>query len=126
MARSRLLITAALLCHLLLCPRLVTSQLLRPARPGEAGEEVTIKAKQQEQKGDVFTLRGDVEITLRRYVLKADEITYDKATGLVVATGHVVFNGGPHDEHLQATRAVYNVNTDHGDFYDVVGTTGAK
>src|SRR5512146_2112047 len=111
MVRSRFIITAALLCHLLVCPRLVTSQLLRPAKPGEAGEEVTIKAKTQEQKGEVYTLRGDVEITVRKYLLKADEITYDKSTGQVTATGHVEFNGGPHDEHLQASRAEYNVNT---------------
>jgi LPS-assembly protein len=125
MARTRLLITTAWLCHLLVCPGLVTSQL-RPARPGEAGEEVTIKAEQQEQAGPVYTLRGNAEITMGKYVLKADQVTYDKSSGQVVATGHVVFNGGSHDEHLTASRAVYNVNTDRGDFYDVVGSTGAK
>ncbi len=143
-ARTRFLITAAALCHLLLAAPLLTSQLqppassekpapeagattqasLGPAAP--AGEPVTIRAQQQEKVGDLYRLRGDVEIDFRDYVLRADEITYNDATGEITATGHIVFDGGPHDEHLTATHGTYNVNTDSGRFYDVVGTTGAK
>ncbi len=128
MSRSRLLITAAWVCHLLACAPLVTSQL-RPARPGQPGEEVTIKVAPggyQEKAGNIYRLRGDVEIRFRKYVLRAAEITYDESTGEVVATGHVTFDGGPHDEHLEASKATYNVNRDTGNFYDVMGTTGAK
>ncbi len=164
--RTGLLITGCLLCHLLLIPTLVTSQLL-PARPSaigdrpsgadnqestapfemptakgqqptaapqrphivgpeQPGEEVTIEAQQQEKAGGVYRLRGEVAITFRNFVLRADEITYDTASGDITATGDVIFDGGPHDEHLEASRATYNVRTDSGRFYDVTGTTGAR
>ncbi len=97
------------------------------------GEEVTITVPPggvQEKAGDLFHLRGgpngQVQVSFRRMLLRADDITYDDATGDVTATGHVTFEGGPHDEHLQATRATYNVHDDKGKFYDVTGTTGAK
>ncbi len=152
--RSRLLTTALLLCHLLLLPQLVTSQLLGGVAAGqtaspnaqqpssdsqqrsaskphlaaanEPGEEVTIEALQQEKTGDLYRLRGNVEIRFRRFVLRADEITYNTATGEITATGHVVFDGGPHDEHLEADHANYNVNSESGKFYEVRGTTGAR
>ncbi len=128
MSRSRLLITAALVCHLLVCLPLVTSQL-RPPRPGQPGAVVTITVAPggyQEKAGSIYTLRGAVEIHFRNYVLRASEVTYDESTGEVVATGHVTFDGGPHDEHLEASKARYNVDTEQGTFYDVIGTTGAK
>jgi DAK2 domain fusion protein YloV len=48
------------------------------------------------------------------------------ATGEVTGKGHMVFDGGPNDEHLEADHATYNVNTDSGKFYEVNGTTGAR
>jgi LPS-assembly protein len=135
--RIRLIITALLVCHPLLASPLVTSQLQPPkntAKPSHAagrinmqtGEEVIVKADQQEMVGDVFRLNGNVEITFREFVLKADQITYDRSTGEITATGNLEFSGGPHDEHLTATHGTYNLNTDSGRFYDVVGTTGAR
>jgi LPS-assembly protein len=158
--RSRILTTAVLVCHLLLLPRLVTSEALggvvsrwsmavgqaaepvsqqrttndqrpttsRPhlAGPNEPGEDVTIQALQQEKAGDIYHLRGEVDIRFRRFVLRADDVIYNTATGEITATGHVVFDGGPHDEHLEADRATYNVRTDSGKFHDVRGTTGAR
>jgi LPS-assembly protein len=135
--RIRLIITGVVVCHLLLASPLVTSQL-QPAKPApkaanaaprlnmQSGEEVVVKADQQEMQGDVFRLKGNVEITFREFDLKANEITYDKSTGEITATGNLEFSGGPHDEHIAATHGTYNVNTDSGRFYDVVGTTGAR
>ncbi len=152
--RFRLLTTALLLCHLLLLPQLVTSQLLagaafgqttpqdpqprraegqepsaskpRLARANEPGEEVTIEALQQEKTGDLYRLRGEVQIRYRNFLLRADEITYNATSGEITAAGHVVFDGGPHDEHLEADHANYNLRTESGKFYDVRGTTGAR
>ncbi len=143
--RTRLGITAAFLCHLLLAPGLVTSQLLPARLPAAAaqepqdprspvvefstrrpGEEVTIKAREQEKDGDLFKLRGDVEIEFRDILFRADEVVYDSKTGQVTATGHVVAEGGRHDERLEASRAEYNVRTQKGRFHDVVATTGAR
>jgi LPS-assembly protein len=150
-----MIITFATVCHLLLAPQLLTSQLqpstvsltttqigsrveqtvqwaptdTQAAKPTAAvlpGELITSRAKQVEKVGDIYTLRGDVEVTFRRYTLKADEITYNAVSGEITATGHIVFDGGPHDEHITATRGSYNVNTESGTFYDVVGTTGTQ
>ena len=138
-SRIRILITALLVCHLLVAPRLVTSQF-RPspppstsqanapaaAAPDTAEQEVTIEAREQEKAGDVFNLRGDVVITYNRLTLRADEVTYNAATGEASASGHLRLDGGIQDEHLEASHGSYNVRLQSGKFYDVVGTIGAR
>jgi LPS-assembly protein len=104
----------------LLAAQAFTSQL--PAQPSQ---EVTIKALQQEKQGDVYKLDGDVEVLFQNYVIRAEHGTYNEATGEVVATGRVVFDGGPHDAHITAAHATYNVKTETGIFYVVAGTFGA-
>ena len=37
-----------------------------------------------------------------------------------------MFEGGPHDAHIEAKTAVYNINTENGTFYDVVGSVGTR
>jgi LPS-assembly protein len=145
-SRTRFIITTAFFCHLLLLPPLVTSQLLVPALgrgvvderqdtkpstspdspPGSDDEEVTIRAAEQEKDGPVFRLRGQVEIHYRTFILYADEITYNSATGDATLEGHVVLDGGPSDEHIQASHGTYNIRTEVGRFYDVIGTTGLR
>ncbi|MBZ5655551.1 MAG: LPS assembly protein LptD [Acidobacteriia bacterium] len=130
--RTRIFITAALACHLLLAPRVVTSQtpppMALPAAPVQTAdeEEVTIKAVQQEKDGSLYKLRGEVEIHYRTYILYADEVTYNSATGDTDLEGHVVLDGGPYDEHVEASHGTYNVRTETGTFYSVVGTAGFR
>ncbi|HYH00936.1 MAG TPA: LPS assembly protein LptD [Terriglobales bacterium] len=130
--RIRIFITSAFLCHLFLAPAWLTSQLQPPATAisaapaADAGEPVTISAREQEKHGDVYKLRGDVEIVFRNYVLRADEITYNSETGQATAKGNVIFDGGPNDEHITASHGTYNVRTESGTFYHVVGSTGAR
>ena len=140
--RNRLGITAAFVCHLVLAHSVVTSQLLPAAPPGAAAydapqvappvppprprEEVIIKAREQEKSGDIYKLRGDAEIDYRNRVLRADEVTYDDATGEATASGHVTLDGGPHDEHIVASHGQYNVWTETGKFYDAIGTSGIR
>ncbi len=139
-SRNWLSITALIFCHVLLATPVVTSQLPPEAPAGPApqnlpsteftanppGEPVTIKAREQEKEGDIFKLKGDVEIDFRDLVFRADQITYDAKSGQVTASGHLVLDGGPHDEHIEASRGEYNVKTQTGKFWDVVGTTGAR
>src|SRR5713226_1316382 len=122
-SRTRFLITAALVCHLLLAPTIVTSQLLSTA--GQQ-QEVTIRALQQEKEGPVFKLRGQAEIHYGTYILYADAVDYNSDTGDAVADGHVVLDGGPNDEHVEATHGTYNVRTEAGRFEHVAGTTGMR
>ena len=99
----------------------------RPATNVALGHnEVLIRADEQEKNQDIYKARGHVEIRFRTYVLHADEATYDSTTGQVTASGHVVFDGGPHNEHLVGTHCTYDVSRDTGTFYDVTGSTGVK
>ncbi|MGH9581127.1 MAG: LPS-assembly protein LptD, partial [Terriglobales bacterium] len=144
--RYRFNITAIVACHLLLAPWLFTSQLPHPAAHGDAepslsqeeqpgaapaaapegGEEVLIRAREQEKSGSVFRLRGEAEITFREFVFRADEVTYDASSGEITAAGNVLLEGGPHGERIQASHARYNVRTDSGEFFDVTGSTSAR
>ena len=151
--RNRFLITAAGLCHLLLVPPLVTSQLppvntaatpragdaapeksaaastcaLAAAAQKEKGDKVdTICAIQQEEEGSVYQLHGAVEIYYENYVLRADEATYNSGTKEVTATGHFALDGGPNDDHIRASHGTYNLDLETGRFYDVTGTTGLR
>jgi LPS-assembly protein len=134
--RYRILITAVSLCHLLLAPALVTSQTPPPetavstslpaAPASQTEEEVEIRAVQQEKDGSVYKLRGQAEIHYRTYILYADAVTYNSATGDAELEGHVVLDGGPYDEHVEASHGNYNVRTQVGTFYDVVGTAGFR
>jgi LPS-assembly protein len=134
--RTRFLITAALLCHLLFAHLLVTSQLLSssspqktaevsaksscPLKPGEDGA----CALTQEKIGIVYKLHGNAEIHYGAFILYADEAAYNSDTGETTVDGHVVLEGGPYDEHVEARRATYNVKTETGRFEHVNGTIG--
>ncbi len=146
--RSRIFITTAWVCHLLLASGIVTSQTLPPAAatvaaPGspsasaatpaaasasltQTEEEVTIRAVQQEKDGSIYHLRGEVEIHYRTYILRADQVTYNTDTGDSELEGHVVLDGGPYDEHVEASHGTYNLRTETGTFYSVIGTIGLR
>lgn len=90
------------------------------------GVPVTIHASQQEKTGDSYELRGEVEIDYADYIVRADRITYNAATGEVVAEGHLQVDGGPNNEQISASHGVLNLNTQTGRFYDVIGSVGVK
>lgn len=144
--RSRLqfVITAIALCHLFRALPLVISQAhpelplaqQSTTLPGQTsgkvqissteGEPLLIRARQQEEQGNIFTLRGDVEVQFRDYTLHADTITYDRSSDDLTTEGNVSLDGGPHDMHIMASHGNYNIQTKTGKFYDVKGTTGAR
>jgi LPS-assembly protein len=122
-------ITVTILSHLLLVPLAFTSQLpssfaVQSALPPPS-QEVTIKAREQSKQGDLYSLEGDIEIDFQGYILRAEHASYNEAAGEIEAAGHVVFEGGPHEAHLTAARATYNVKTETGAFYQVYGSFGA-
>src|SRR5271155_1581920 len=150
--RNRFFITAALLCHLLLAPPLVTSQLppgdsaaaTPPAGPApeksvtaqttpcgrafaeQSDNRSTVCAIEQERDGDVYKLHGAVEIYYESYVLRSDEATFNSDTNEASATGHFALDGGPNDDHIRASHGTYNFALETGKFYDVTGTTGLR
>ncbi len=144
-SRTRFLTMALGVCHLFVLVSVVTSRLhaqvpAAQAAPGaapsrfrphrrvaeRATSEATIEALRQEKVGDVYRLTGDVQITYSGFVLRAQEVTYNAATGEAVANDRVMLDGGEHHEHLEAARATYNIRTQVGVFQEVRGTTGMR
>jgi LPS-assembly protein len=133
-SRIRLLITAAVLCHLLLAPRLVTSQLLPasspqqypPPAPTKRSEMVGIGAVHQENQGSIYKLSGNVKIDDGIYTFHADDATYNSDSGEARAEGHLVLEGGPNHEHIEAARGTYNINSEIGHFENVTGSIGVE
>jgi LPS-assembly protein len=112
---------------LLFASDLPAAQSSLPSAPSTVREEdVTIRALQQEKDGVVYKLRGQAEIHYGTYILYADSVDYNSETGDSVADGHVVLNGGPNDEHVEANHATYNIRSESGHFEHVVGTTGMQ
>jgi len=149
--RNRFLITAAVLCHLVLVTPLVTSQLppvnnapatangsaqkpapaptpcdLAAASQKEGGDVNTICAIQQEESGVIYKLHGAVEIHYENFIVRADEAVYNSNTKEVTAQGHFALDGGPNDDHIRASHGTYNLELETGRFYDVTGTTGLR
>jgi LPS-assembly protein len=87
---------------------------------------VIIDARECEQAGKVYTLRGDVQIQFADYIFHGDLVTYDSATGDVTAKGHVSLDGGRRDIHVSGSEGSYNLHSQTGKFYDVRGSTGAR
>lgn len=134
-SRTRLLTTATFVCHLILALPLVTSQLLAPSAAAQdlpntssplRQEDVTITALQQEKQGTLYQLHGNAEIHYGTYILRADEVSYNSETGDSKAEGHVVLDGGPNDEHIQASRGTYNLRSESGRFEHVTGSIGVR
>jgi LPS-assembly protein len=135
-ARTRWIITMAVLCHYIVAPQLVTSQLLpateatQPASPVRGKKAhivpVTIRAQEQEKDGQIYKLRGNVEIQYGVYTVSADQATYNSDSGDVQAEGHLVMEGGPNDEHIEAARGTYNLETEKGRFEHVTGSIGLR
>ena len=129
-ARTCLVITTAWVCHLLLTIPLVTSQLLPASTRARTGSgnnvPLTIEAATQEKEGDLYKLQGDVKIRYGAYTLSADRVTYDQDSGQADAEGHLVLEGGPNDEHIEAARGAYNLQSETGKFEDVIGTVGVQ
>jgi len=126
--RKRIFITTALICHLLVLPRLVTAQLLCPPPSPAAlrGDMADVCAIEQEKEGSVYKLHYRGRVAFRSYLIWADEATYNSDSGEVVAEGHVLLEGGLNDEYVQASHGIYNVQTEHGRFHHVIGTIGVK
>ncbi len=96
----------------------------QPLPSPPTGVPVTIHAREQEKRGEIYDLRGEVEIDYQNYVVRADRISYNSDTGEIVANGHLQLDGGPDSEHISANRGTINLDTETGTFYDVIGSIG--
>ncbi|HVA00189.1 MAG TPA: LPS assembly protein LptD [Terriglobia bacterium] len=85
-----------------------------PSELQSQNSTVTVHADSQEKNGDIYDLKGHVEVTYADTSVRADEVTYNSATGEIVAKGHVSYTGP--DAHLDSDEAHYNVVTGKGWF----------
>jgi LPS-assembly protein len=95
-----------------------------PALP--SGLPVSIHAREQQKTGDVYRLHGEIEIDYQDYVIRADDATYNAATGDLQASGHIQVDGGPDHEEISASHGSMNLNAQTGRFYDVIGSVGVQ
>ena len=98
-------------------------KIIRPNAP--APDEVLVRYQRSEIEGKIYHLRGSAEVETSEGLLQADEIDYNEETGDAEARGNVRyrnFNGG---EVLRCARAVYDVKTETGKFFEVSGTIPA-
>src|SRR5665213_169817 len=85
---------------------------------------LTIEADLSSRYGKLDRLEGNVVIHYNGRTVRADRIAYDAETGDLTLDGHVDVLGGDNDEHIQASRGAYNLNSQTGTFYDVTGSVG--
>src|SRR5262249_5776574 len=86
------------------------------------GDTVEIIADKQEKNGDVFIYDGYVNATIDDIRLQADHVTFNNATGDMVAEGNVIFDQGP-DQRVAAKRAEINWSSRRGTFWETTGFT---
>jgi LPS-assembly protein len=87
---------------------------------------VSIESDTQSELGSRYVLDGDVVITYRDRVVKADHIEFNKETGELTANGHLHVSGGPNHEDITASHGTMNLNLQTARFYDVAGSVGLK
>jgi LPS-assembly protein len=74
--------------------------------------------------GHLYVADCGVVITYRDRTLRADHIEYNRDTGDVDMTGHVVVAIGETSERVEASHGTINLQTQTGRFFDVVGSVG--
>jgi LPS-assembly protein len=87
---------------------------------------VGIGAVHQENQGSIYKLSGNVKIDDGIYTFHADDATYNSDSGEARAEGHLVLEGGPNHEHIEAARGTYNINSEIGHFENVTGSIGVE
>ena len=75
--------------------------------------------------GHLYVADCGVVITYRDRTLAADHIEYNRDTGDVDMTGHVVVTIGETSERVEASHGTINLQTQTGRFFDVVGSVGS-
>jgi LPS-assembly protein len=101
-----------------------TQKEARPNAPAP-GEDI-IKGIVQDSQGAQVKLRGQASVETSEILFEADEIDYDRDTGILEARGHVHFKNFEGGEELYADRVDYNRKGESGTFYVVKGSAPGK
>ena len=99
----------------------------QPIAAKDDGVPVSVDSRGPQSKlGNLWIADDDVVMTYIDLTLRADHIEYDKDTGEVRLTGHLLETGGQNDEHIEASHGTINVKAQTGRFYDVTGSVGLR
>jgi len=96
------------------------------AEPQPTGTPVSMESDTQTKQENIYTLTGDVVLTYKSYVLRADKVVYDSESGDATGEGHLWLTGGPDQEDIHASHGTMNLHLQTGRFYDVTGSIGVK
>ena len=94
--------------------------------PEASERRVILKSDRQTRNGDKVLLEGNVRIQYGSYIVEADRIAYNDATGEAEVAGHLHITGSSDSETLAASRGTLNIRTETGRFYDVQGSIGMR
>lgn len=106
--------------------------LAAPAAPPDvpAPNDTRFYAYTQESRGEWKYLRSSEGVPARivtsQFSIEADEIDYNSTTHVAVARGHLKFEHFVNGDRIQADHGEYNLQTQHGKFYQVSGTSPTK
>ena len=98
----------------------------KPVPPTATGTPVEWQAQRQQWMGNVITLTGKVVFHYRDYVLRADKVTYNRATTELEADGHLQVAGGPNDILVNATHGDMRLDQHTARLYDISGSQGIR
>ena len=101
---------------------MAAAQVSLPAE--QSYPSVVIQADSQEKDGDLYRLRGHIEIAYGEMRLYADQADYNASTGELAAEGNVHYALPARNEEIQAARVEYNLRKGTGSFFDVQGSVG--
>jgi LPS-assembly protein len=100
--------------------------LATPEPTPATGTPVEWEALRQVWEGDTLTLTGNVVVHYRDYVIRADNVTYDRKTTELHADGHLQISGGPNDVLINATNGDMRLNMHTARYYNVSGSQGVR
>jgi LPS-assembly protein len=100
--------------------------IAEPEPAPATGVPVEWTADRQVWAGDILTLTGSVTFHYRDYVLRADKVTYNRATTELKADGHLQVAGGPNDVLINATSGEMRLDAHTARFYNVTGSQGVR
>lgn len=100
---------------LLVCLAMMPALVSHGAEIMPEGGDIAIKADTMthDQTGDIFNATGHVSIQLEGMTLNADQASYDRKTGMMVASGNVIMVKG--EDIMRGAQFSYNVATGKGE-----------
>jgi len=90
------------------------------------GAPVEWEAKRQLWAGNTLSLIGEVVLHYRNYVIRADNVSYNRETTELHADGHLQITGGPNDVLINASNGDMRLNMHTARYYNVSGSQGVR